>query len=381
MIDVTRLPRLPLPRLLDLLQFVLCCNLYRFIQSRLFRRRPATIVHTTCGYDLHADLVSVHFCQQRWLDFSSTLGVRSLRDRVALQLSRIYSVVERLQLRSRHARLALPVSRAIGEAVRHAYGTTIPQVVLPNAFDESRFGIETRNRYRDVMRSELGFGDNVTVFAFTSYGHYRRKGFWLIVDALRILQDRDDLRLLVIGGSQQTLNGLKRDLLQSFPGYLQAIVFVGMTDRVERYLAAADAFLFPSYFEAFCLAEIEAAAMGLPLLVTRHPGTEMIVRPGKNGLLLEADPADIADKMKRFAAKEFAFEVPDTGEALTREQFAQRIASIYERYLFSEVRVEGERESKEFRGADFHRSSKNGDRFGHFVPPNSIVSGKPARGS
>jgi glycosyltransferase involved in cell wall biosynthesis len=358
-IDVTRLPRLPLPRLLDLLQFVLCCNLYRFIQSRLFRRRPATIVHTTCGYDLLADLVSVHFCQQRWLDFSSTLGVRSLRDRVALQLSRIYSVVERLQLRCRHARLALPVSRAIGEAVREAYGTTVPQVVLPNAFDESRFGIETRNRYRDAMRSKLGFGDNVTVFAFTSYGHYRRKGFWLIVDALRILQDRDDLRLLVIGGSPQGLERLKRDLLQSFPGYLQAIVFVGMTDQVERFLAAADAFIFPSYFEAFSLAEIEAAAIGLPLLVTRHPGTEMIVRPGKNGLFLEADPADIADKMQRFAAKEFAFELPDTGEALTREQFAQRIASIYERYLSSEVRVEGKRESKEFRGADFHRSSNN----------------------
>ena len=106
-----------------------------------------------------------------------------------------------------------------------------------------------------------------------------------------------------------------------------------MTDQVERYLAAADAFLFPSYFEASCLAEIEAAAMGLPLLVTRHPGTEMIARPGKNGLFLEADPGDIADKMQRFAAKEFVFEVPQTGEALTRKEFAQRVASIYESFL------------------------------------------------
>jgi len=336
LLETTRLPRLPLPRTLGLLQFFLTCNLYRFIQIGLFRRRPAKIVHTTCAYDLQAELVSVHFCQQRWLEFSVSLGVRSLRDQAGVQLSRIYSVLERLQLRSKHVRLLLPVSRAIGDAVREAYGTTVPRIVLPNAFDENRFNIATRNQYRTTVRSELDFGDNVTVFAFTSYGHYRRKGFWLIVDALRILQDRSDLRLLVIGGSQQSLDRLKRDLLRSFPGYLQAIVFVGMTDRVERYLAAADAFIFPSYFEAFCLAEIEAAAMGLPLLVTRHPGTEMIVRPGKNGLFLEADPQDIADKMQKFAAKEFAFELPETGEALTRKQFAQRIASIYESVLRAE---------------------------------------------
>jgi glycosyltransferase involved in cell wall biosynthesis len=333
MLEVTRLPRLPLPRLFDLLQFFLCCNLYRLIQSRLFRRRPATIVHTTCAYDLQADLVSVHFCQQRWLEFSSSLGARSLRDPVGIQFSRIYSALERIQLRSEYVRLLLPVSRAIGEAVRQAHSTAVPQMVLPNAFDENRFSPAMRQQHREQMRNELGFVDKVTVFAFTSYGHYRRKGFWLIVDALRILQDRDDLRLLVIGGSPQGVDRLKRELSERFPVYVKSIVFVGMTDQVERYLAAADAFLFPSYFEAFSLAEIEAAAMGLPLLVTRHPGTEMIVRPGKNGLFLEANPADIADKMRRFAAKEFAFEVPEIGEALNREQYARRIASIYEEHL------------------------------------------------
>ena len=333
LLETTRLPRLPLPAALSLIEFFIACNLYRFIQTGLFRRRPAKIVHTTCGYDLQADLVSIHFCQQRWISFNSVLQARSWRDRAALQLSRIYSVLERLQLRSRHVRLLLPVSRAIGEAVRETHGTSVPQIVLPNAFDESRFNVAVRQRYRDSVRPELGFGENVTVFAFTSYGHYRRKGFWLIVDALRILQKQNDLRLLVIGGSQRNLARLKRDLCEKFPSFLHTIVFVGMTDQVERYLAAADAFLFPSYFEGFCLAEIEAAAMGLPLLVTRHCGTEMIVRPGKNGLFLEADPRDIADKMQKFAAKEFAFEVPETGEALTREEFAQRVASIYESFL------------------------------------------------
>jgi hypothetical protein len=54
---------------------------------------------------------------------------------------------------------------------------------------------------------------------------------------------------------------------------------------------------------------------------------------------LEADPRDIADKMQRFAAKEFVFEVPETGEALTREEFAQRVASIYESFLNEKIAV------------------------------------------
>jgi glycosyltransferase involved in cell wall biosynthesis len=329
-LEITRLPRLPLPRALDLIQFFLACNLYRFVQTIFFGRQPAAIVHTTCAYDLQADLVSVHFCHQRWLEFGSSLGHLSLRDWSALQFSRVYALLDRLQLRSKQVRLLLPVSRAIGEAVEQCYSAFAPQQVLPNAFDEGRFNLMSRERYRDSTRHQLGFDDRVHVFAFTSYGHYHRKGFWLIVDALRVMPDVDNIRLLVIGGSARTLARLKRRLGKVYPRFSQTIVFVGMTDRVQQYLAAADAFLFPSYFEAFCLAEIEAAAMSLPLLVTRHPGTEMIVRSGENGLFLEADPFDIAEKMRKFAAGEFVFKVPDTGEALNRKDFADRVAGIYE---------------------------------------------------
>jgi glycosyltransferase involved in cell wall biosynthesis len=331
--EVTRLPKLPLPGVFDLLQFFIACNLYRMVQDRLFRRRPATIVHTTCAYDLQAELVSVHFCHRRWFEFSAIAGIRSIREWIGQQFSRVYAWLDRLQLRSANAQMLLPVSRAIGEAVRDAYGVRLPQVLLPNAFDESRFNVAARQRHRVAVRQALGFGDDVSVFAFTSYGHYRRKGFWLIVEALKVLGVSDEIRLLVIGGSEKNLIRLRNDLAKELPAYSRSIVFVGMTNEVEKYLAAADAYLFPSYFEAFCLAEIEAAAMGSPLFVTRHPGTEMIVRPGKNGVFLEADPRDIADKMRRFAAGEFRFEVPDTGEALTREAFAARIGEIYENWL------------------------------------------------
>ena len=196
--------------------------------------------------------------------------------------------------------------------------------------------------HRASARSALGFSANETVFAFSSYGHYRRKGFWLIVSALQILEKEgtQDVRLLVIGGTAKTLARLKTELATRFPEYARWILFVGTTSEVEKSLAAADAFLFPSYFEAFSLAEIEAAAMGLPLLLTRHPGSEMILREGKNGVWLEFDPHDIAKKIQAFARGEFCFELPNVGEALTKSQYADRLLSIYDDFLKQNSRTE-----------------------------------------
>jgi glycosyltransferase involved in cell wall biosynthesis len=334
-IEATRLPKLPGPGFLRPLQFFAACNFYRFIQSVVLRKRPARITHATCPSDLQADICSIHFCHGRWVQVAKSSRSPWFRDWVALQISRLLALLDQWQVRSHSVSLLLPVSRAIGDAVRQCYGTHARQRVLPNTFDETRFNPFTRQLHRASVREALGFSESETVFAFSSYGHYHRKGFWLIVGALKILAERGErnVRLLVIGGTPKTLERLKSELATSFPEYPGWMVFVGTTSEVERYLAAADAFLFPSYFEAFCLAEIEAAAIGLPLLVTRHPGTEMIVREGKNGVWLEFDPQDIANKIRQFVRGEFHFELPNSGEALTKPQYADTVLSIYEEFI------------------------------------------------
>jgi glycosyltransferase involved in cell wall biosynthesis len=330
-LEATRLPKLPVP----MLEFFVACNIYRFIQSVVLRKRPARIIHATCGTDLQADICAVHFCHRRWLQIAKTAKSPWFRDWIALKLSHVSALIEQWQLRSPSVKLLLPVSRAIGDLARQCYGARAAQKVLPNSFDQTRFNPTIRELYRASARNSLGFSANETVFAFSSYGHYRRKGFWLIVSALQILagEGAHDVRLLVIGGTAKTLARLKSELATRFPEYARWILFVGTISEVEKSLAAADAFLCPSYFEGFSLAEIEAAAMGLPLLVTRHPGTEMIVREGKNGVWLEFDPQDIAKKIRAFARREFRFELPNFGEALTNSQYADRVLSIYDDFL------------------------------------------------
>jgi UDP-glucose:(heptosyl)LPS alpha-1,3-glucosyltransferase len=61
-------------------------------------------------------------------------------------------------------------------------------------------------------------------------------------------------------------------------------------------LGAADIFFFPSRYEAFSLATIEAAACGLPLVASRINGTEDFITPGETGYFIEHD-ADHAAKV------------------------------------------------------------------------------------
>jgi glycosyltransferase involved in cell wall biosynthesis len=338
-IEAVCLPKLPCPSLLKGLQFFVSCNLFRFVQDLVLRRRPARITQSTCPGDLRADICSIHFCARRYLEVAKLSRSPWFRDWVGLQLFRLSASLQQWHLRSPAVQLLLPVSRAIGDAVRQCYRAHAVQKVLPNAFDEQRFNPAVRQFHRASTREVLGYSDHVTVFAFSSYGHYWRKGFFLIVNALQILAERgeQDIRLLVIGGMPQTLRRLRSEIAKTFPEYSRWMSFIGSTLQVEKYLAAADAFLLPSYSEGFCLAEIEAAAMGLPLFVTRHPGTEMIIREGKNGVFLEFDPRDIADKLQAFVRREFRFELPDSGEALTNVQYAETVLSIYEDFLKREA--------------------------------------------
>ena len=49
------------------------------------------------------------------------------------------------------------------------------------------------------------------------------------------------------------------------------IIFVGFTSEVEKYLAAMDLYILPSYREGFGMGVIEAEAMGVPVIVTNIP--------------------------------------------------------------------------------------------------------------
>jgi glycosyltransferase involved in cell wall biosynthesis len=328
---------LPSPRLFGpfvLIYFSVVVNLYAAWRHIRGKPRPATIVHAICGTYLGAEVASVQFLNCVWLRKQLELGFGNWKEIAGFVLHGCGAFFERLHWWSPALRVVLPVSDSVGEEVRRRTRTGVVVETLPNSYDERRFHAGVRTEKRAAFREKLGYAAGDIVFIFVSLGHHRRKGFWLAVEALAHLR-RDPAmkraKFLVVGGRAPTLAALQTTMENVAPDWEEWVHFAGQQPEVENFLAAADAFLFPSYFEAFCLAEIEAAAMGLPLLLTRHHGSEMILEEGVNGLYLDFDPAAMAETLRRFiAAGPDAFR-RSTGRALTRDQYAEKLLAIYER--------------------------------------------------
>ncbi|HEY5893218.1 MAG TPA: glycosyltransferase, partial [Chthoniobacterales bacterium] len=130
---------------------------------------------------------------------------------------------------------------------------------------------------------------------------------------------------------------LRQKLTVVAPDWQNWIYLAGSQSEPEKYLAASDAFLFPSYFEAFCLAEIEAGACGLPLLLTPHHGSEMILQDGVNGVLLSFDVTVMSQQIKSFVDKPLESVRGESGLGLTRTAYSAKIELIYARSLCSGI--------------------------------------------
>ncbi|MBV8212623.1 MAG: glycosyltransferase family 4 protein [Verrucomicrobia bacterium] len=313
---------------------------------REFRvRHPEAIILGTPSIPYGADVSAVHFLQHIWLRLARKVPGMNWRERAWLLLAAIDARRARRDFSSNRRAIWLPVSESIARELRKVVATPEKVCVLPNSFDESRFNLDIADYFRGPKRAELNFGAKNIVFAFLCQGHHRRKGFWVATEALARLRKKKpdyDPRFLVIGGIPSTLGRLKQSLSRKVGDWRDWIHFTGMTECPEEYLAAADAFLLPSYFEAFCLAEIEAAGMGLPLLLTPHHGVEMILEHGRNGLTIDWDPSVLSNQLLDFISgasplgpldpinlRPRDFE-PSVGRALNRSQYSSALLAFLE---------------------------------------------------
>jgi glycosyltransferase involved in cell wall biosynthesis len=64
------------------------------------------------------------------------------------------------------------------------------------------------------------------------------------------------------------------------------VTLLGHRDDVERWYAAADLFVLPSYREGFPRSAMEASAMGVPVIATDIRGCRQVVDDGETGRLV-----------------------------------------------------------------------------------------------
>jgi glycosyltransferase involved in cell wall biosynthesis len=299
----------------------LALNVYRHL---LGQPRPDLIYAVAWGYPA-PDVWHVHFSAWDWDKRLRKLGLKDHRDLYYWLTNWLSKSFATLYMQIWPARHYLSVSRSVADDLLRAR-SDLPVRVLPNSYDPSRFHSGVRGLHRTTARRDLGYTEEDVVFIFASLGHYRRKGLDLATRAMALLHERQpSAKMLLVGGSPANLTRLRRQLDLEAPSWPQWLSFTGMVSDIERYYAAADGLLFPSHSEAFSLVEVETGACGLPLFLTRHHGSEMIMEAGKNGLWLEFDPVNIADVLETYVTKQWQPTPVPLKHAMDSDAYAQRL--------------------------------------------------------
>jgi UDP-glucose:(heptosyl)LPS alpha-1,3-glucosyltransferase len=169
--------------------------------------------------------------------------------------------------------LSHKISREIGEY----YDYPQKQITL------IRNGVPTRSsttpEERALARRELGIPEDEKIALFVGTG-WERKGLRFAIRAVEALND-PRVKLLVAGSGSQ-----KRYASPS-------VRFLGGAQKMPMVYDSADLFLFPTLFDPFPLATLEALSAGLPVITTAANGVSEIMTPGDHGEVI-SESSDIA---------------------------------------------------------------------------------------
>ncbi len=153
--------------------------------------------------------------------------------------------------------------------------------VIHNGLDFSQFS----TKHSPDIKKKLRMGKNEALIIWVGR-IVEQKGLRYLFQAMPEVLKNFSAKLLLVGtGSEEKqLRKQARAL-----GIGKSIVFYGeVTNRKElnNLLRGADVFVFPSIWEPFGIACLEAMASGLPVVATKTGGIPEIVQHGKNGLLV-----------------------------------------------------------------------------------------------
>lgn len=163
--------------------------------------------------------------------------------------------------------------------------------VLNNGIDLQNF---SRKDNPSVTRESMGFSKDDFVIVYSGRIN-DEKGVSELIDAMLLLKSHSNLKLMIIGGTFFGNAGNENDFVRSLKEKAEAIkdkiVFTGFIpyEKVPDYLQLADIAALPSIWnDPFPTTELEAQAMGLPIITTVRGGIPEEVSE-ENAILLETD--------------------------------------------------------------------------------------------
>jgi glycosyltransferase involved in cell wall biosynthesis len=238
------------------------------------------------------DLLYSHFCHGMYLKHHwKKSGARGLRGAFRWLDHELHAWMERFTYP--RAKYVVVPSRGLARELKEEFPYIEDKLtVLPNPISLDRLQVPP-DFDRQAFRHSLGIDEQDLVGLFVALGQFERKGLPLLMQALGT-PGMERFKLIVVGGES--------DLIARFGANYQLgdrVKFVGMQSDVRPFLWSSDVFVFPSLYETFSLVTYEAAASGLPIVVSQLYGVEDLLVDGDNGFLIETSVAGVRTGLER----------------------------------------------------------------------------------
>lgn len=207
------------------------------------------------------NVVTAHICVAQYL---ASLRNPLLRTRVSLQMmafkeSRFYRG---------YGGTVIAISRKIANELREFYEVRGPIHVVPHGVDKARFSSSQRSLLRATVRDQLGIFEDQTVALYVGDLAKAHSHLEALTEAV------PEVQFIIVSRTRQ------------YRWNARNVQFLSPTDRIEKYYAAADAFVFPTTYDAFGMVILEALAMDLPVFSSNCAGAAELITHGVDGFVM-----------------------------------------------------------------------------------------------
>lgn len=164
--------------------------------------------------------------------------------------------------------------------------------VIKNSIDIEKYLYNTEKR--QAIRKEIEIADDEILIGTVTRLNFQKNPMFLAKIFHELCNLNAKYKLLVIGDGE-----LKDDMKYFFEQkqILQKVIFLGSVDNVSEYLNAMDIFIFPSRFEGFGIALLEAEVSGMKCYASDAVPMEIKCSENLTFISLEYDEKKWAEKI------------------------------------------------------------------------------------
>ena len=141
----------------------------------------------------------------------------------------------------------------------------------------------SENQNKTTERENLNIKQGTFVVGFAAR-LIERKGWEDFIHAAKLLENHENIQFLVAGDGED-----KEKMMAILEQHnIQNVKSLGYVRNMKAFYAAIDCFVIPSHWEPMGLTELQAQAMGVPVVASNVEGLNEVVHHNNDCLLFEA---------------------------------------------------------------------------------------------